>query len=244
MLTATPRRSSWVTDEVQMLRETAREFFRARVVPNHERWAEQQHVDREVWNKAGELGLLCPSIPEEYGGGGGTFAHEAVLIEEQAARVDRASAPASTAHRRPLHLDYGNEEQKRRWLPRHGDAASWSPRIAMTEPGTGSDLQAIKTTALRDGDEYVINGAKTFITNGQHCDLVIVAAKTDPDGRRRGRLADRASRPDRAAASRRGRVPGEDRHARPGHRRAVLRGRPGARVATCSARTRARASSS
>ena len=181
MLTATPRRSSWVTDEVQMLRETAREFFKRESIPNHERWAEQQHVDREYWNKAGEMGLLCASIPEEYGGGGGTFAHEAVLIEEQCRAMD--SAWGNGVHS-PIvaHylLAYGSEEQKQKWLPRMA-SGELVGAIAMTEPGTGSDLQGIKTRAKRDGDEYVIDGAKTFITNGYHCDLLIVAAKTDPE---------------------------------------------------------------
>jgi acyl-CoA dehydrogenase len=181
MLTAAPARSSWVTDEVQMLRETAREFFKRESIPNHERWAEQQHVDREYWNKAGEMGLLLASIPEEYGGGGGTFAHEAVLIEEQTRAMD--SCWGNGVHS-PIvaHylLAYGSEEQKREWLPRMA-SGELVGAIAMTEPGTGSDLQGIKTRAKRDGDEYVISGAKTFITNGYHCDLLIVAAKTDPD---------------------------------------------------------------
>lgn len=181
MITASPHRSSWVTDEVQMLRETAREFFKRESIPNHERWAEQQHVDRSYWNKAGEMGLLLASIPEEYGGGGGSFAHEAVLIEEQTRAMD--SAWGNGVHS-PIvaHyiLNYGTEEQKQEWLPRMA-SGELIGAIAMTEPGTGSDLQGIKTRAKRDGADYVIDGAKTFITNGYHCDLVIIAAKTDPD---------------------------------------------------------------
>jgi acyl-CoA dehydrogenase len=178
MLTATARRSPWMTDELALLRETAREFFRRESIPHHDRWAHQHHVDREFWNKAGEMGLLCASIPEEYGGAGGTFAHEAVILEEQSRAQDSAwgflvHSPI-VAH---YILAYANEEQKQRWLPRmaSGDLVG---AIAMTEPGTGSDLQSIKTRAKRDGDEYVIDGAKTFISNGLHCGLLIIAART------------------------------------------------------------------
>jgi acyl-CoA dehydrogenase len=178
MLTAAPHRSPWMTDELALLRETAREFFRRESVPHHERWAAQKHVDREFWNKAGEVGLLCASIPEEYGGGGGTFAHETIILEEQARAADSAFGGGVhspiVAH---YVLNYGSEEQKRRWLPAMA-AGEMVGAIAMTEPGTGSDLQSIKTRAKRDGDEYVIDGAKTFISNGKHCDLLIIAAKT------------------------------------------------------------------
>src|SRR5690349_961741 len=115
MLTAAPHRSSWMTDELALLRETAREFFRRESIPNHARWAEQKHVDREYWNKAGEMGLLCASIPEQYGGGGGTFAHETVIMEEQARARDSAWGNAVhgpiVAH---YILAYGSEEQKRK----------------------------------------------------------------------------------------------------------------------------------
>jgi acyl-CoA dehydrogenase len=170
-----------MTDELALLRETAREFFRRESIPHHDRWAHQQHVDRELWNRAGEMGLLCASIPEEYGGAGGTFAHEAVILEEQARAQDTAwgflvHSPI-VAH---YILAYASEEQKQRWLPRmaSGDLVG---AIAMTEPGTGSDLQAIKTRARRDRDEYVIDGAKTFISNGLHCGLLIIAARTGTD---------------------------------------------------------------
>jgi acyl-CoA dehydrogenase len=181
MLTATPRRSAWMTDELQMYRESLRSFFAKESTPNQERWGEQQHVDREFWHKAGEIGLLCASIPEQYGGGGGSFAFEVVALEEQAYALDSSfgNAVHSTivAH---YVLAYGSEELKQQWLPAMatGDVVG---AIAMTEPGTGSDLQAIATRAIRDGDEYVITGAKTFISNGLQCDMVIVAAKTDPD---------------------------------------------------------------
>ncbi|OHU19195.1 acyl-CoA dehydrogenase [Mycobacteroides franklinii] len=169
--------------DLDALAELARRFFEKECTPNEQRWGRQQSVDRDVWKRAGELGLLCLSIPEEYGGGGGTFAHEAVVAIEQV----RALAPsfggllhsAIIAH----YINaYGTEEQKKTWLPRmaSGDVVS---AIAMTEPGTGSDLQSIKTKAVKDGDDYLISGAKTFISNGQLADLVVVVAKTDPEGR-------------------------------------------------------------
>lgn len=178
-LAAPPRRSPWMTDELDMLRDLARRFFENESVPNQRRWEKQQHVDREFWEKAGGLGLLCASIPEEYGGGDGTFAHEVVLIEEQARALD--SGFGNSVHSgicAHYILAYGSEEQKQRWLPKMA-SGELIAAIAMTEPGTGSDLQAIKTTAKRDGDEYVVSGAKTFISNGLNADLVIVAAKTD-----------------------------------------------------------------
>lgn len=176
-------RSSWMDKDLDALADLARRFFEKECAPNEERWGQQQHVDRDVWRKAGELGLLCLSIPEEYGGGGGTFAHEAVVAIEQI----RAMAPsfggvlhsAIIAH---YLSSYGTEAQKTTWLPKMASGEVVSA-IAMTEPGTGSDLQAIKTKAVKDGDDYVISGAKTFISNGQLADLVVVAAKTDPEGR-------------------------------------------------------------
>lgn len=166
-------------DDLDALRELARAFYDKELAPNIEKFIDQHHVDRDLWNKAGELGLLCLSIPEEYGGGGGTFAHEAVLIEEQA-RIYDTSWGASLHNGIVAHylLAYGTEEQKRHWLPKMATGEVVGA-IAMTEPGTGSDLQNVKTRALRDGDEYVVNGSKTFITNGQQADLIIVVAKTD-----------------------------------------------------------------
>ncbi|WP_078313123.1 MULTISPECIES: acyl-CoA dehydrogenase family protein [unclassified Mycobacterium] len=168
--------------DLDALAELARRFFEKECTPNEQRWGRQQSVDRDVWKRAGELGLLCLSIPEEYGGGGGNFAHEAVVAIEQV----RALAPsfggllhsAIIAH----YINaYGTEEQKKTWLPKmaSGDVVS---AIAMTEPGTGSDLQSIKTKAVKDGDDYLISGAKTFISNGQLADLVVVVVKTDPEG--------------------------------------------------------------
>ncbi|RZS34266.1 acyl-CoA dehydrogenase [Herbihabitans rhizosphaerae] len=178
-------RSSWMNDDLDALREMTRTFCEKELTPHQERWAEQKEVDRELWNKAGEVGLLCMSIPEEYGGGGGTFAHEAVLLEEQTYAGDSAWGVSVhsgiVAH---YIAGYGTEEQKKRWLPKMA-SGELVGAIAMTEPGTGSDLQNIRTRAIRDGSgddaEYVVNGAKTFITNGAQADIVIVAAKTNPE---------------------------------------------------------------
>ena len=172
-------RSSWENDDLSALRDLARSFCEKEIKPNADKFIEQHHVDRDLWNKAGELGLLCMSIPEEYGGGGGNFAHEAVLIEEQA-RVADSSWGVSLHNGIVAHyiLEYGSEEQKKAWLPKmaSGEAVG---AIAMTEPGTGSDLQNVKTKAIKQGDEYVIDGSKTFITNGGQADIIIVVAKTD-----------------------------------------------------------------
>ncbi|MFI2279500.1 acyl-CoA dehydrogenase family protein [Nocardia beijingensis] len=175
----TTYRSAWLDDDLDALRELARSFFAKELTPNIDKFIEQHHVDREFWNKAGALGLLCASIPEEYGGGGGTFAHEAVLIEEQAKAFD--TSWGATLHSGIVAhylLHYGTEEQKRQWLPKMASGEVVGA-IAMTEPGTGSDLQNVKTKAIRHGDEYVVNGSKTFITNGSQADLIIVVAKTD-----------------------------------------------------------------
>jgi acyl-CoA dehydrogenase len=174
-------RSPWLNDDLDSLAEVARTFFEKECAPNEERWGEQQHVDREVWNKAGDQGLLCMSIPEEYGGGGGDFAAEAVVARQQVHTM-------STSLGLPLHnaiiahyfSAYGTEEQKKYWLPKMASGEVVSA-IAMTEPGTGSDLQGIKTKAVKDGDDYVINGAKTFISNGFHCDVILVVCQTDPE---------------------------------------------------------------
>src|SRR5687768_8195008 len=159
MLTASPTRSSWMDDELALLAETAKEFFRRESLPHQERWAAQKHVHCDFWNKAGEVGLLCASIPEEYGGAGRSFAHEAVIITEQARAGDSAFGNGVhspiVAH---YILKYGTEEQKQSWLPRM-TTGELVGAIAMTEPGTGSDLQGIKTRAVRDGDDYVVNGA-------------------------------------------------------------------------------------
>ncbi|WGP06782.1 acyl-CoA dehydrogenase family protein [Bacillus subtilis] len=172
-------RGTWETQETDDLRELARSFLAKEIVPNEARFAEQKQVDRETWSRAGDAGLLCISIPEEYGGGGGSFAHEAVILQEQGFVGDAAWANSvhSTIIAHYINA-FGTEEQKRKWLPgmASGDIVA---AIAMTEPGTGSDLQNVATKAVRDGDEYVINGAKTFISNGTHADIVIIVARTN-----------------------------------------------------------------
>ena len=172
-------RSPWMDEDLDAFKDLAKNFCEKELTPNVERWMENHQVDRELWRKAGEVGLLCLSIPEEYGGGGGTFAHETVLVEQQARAGDSGWGVllhnAIVAH---YILAYGTEEQKLAWLPKMA-SGEWVGAIAMTEPGTGSDLQSVKTKAVRDGDEYVVSGAKTFITNGGQADVIIVVAKTD-----------------------------------------------------------------
>jgi acyl-CoA dehydrogenase len=166
-----------MNDDVRMFRKTVSQFVQKEFVPQQARWREQRGPDADAWTNAGRAGILLPDLPEEYGGGGGTFAHEAVVLEELAkAGVHFGSAIQSTvAH---YILAYGNEEQKRKWLPplARGERVA---AIAMSEPGAGSDLQALKTSARRDGEHYVINGSKTFITNASHAGLVCLAVKTD-----------------------------------------------------------------
>lgn len=171
--------SPWETDDQRLLREHAAEFFRREATPNQARWAKQQHVDRDFWNKTGDAGLLGLSLPAEYGGGGENFGHEVVITQERAFAHDTAFGfivhSALGSH---YISSYATEEQKKRWIPQMVSGESVIA-VAMTEPGTGSDLQSIRTTAVRDGDEYVINGAKTFISNGVLCDLLVIVAKTN-----------------------------------------------------------------
>jgi acyl-CoA dehydrogenase len=172
-------RPMWMDDEVVAFRDQVRKVFEREFAPQELRWREQHCVDRAVWRRAGELGLLCTSIPAAYGGAGGTFAHEAVVAQEQArALVNSFSINVHSGIVAHYLLAYGSEAQKDRWLPpmARGEIVA---AIAMTEPGAGTDLQAIRTRARRDGDHYVIDGAKTFVTNGHHADLICVAVKTD-----------------------------------------------------------------
>lgn len=165
--------------EHEQFRESVRKFFEQEAVPFHAQWEKDGHIDRALWSKAGEAGMLCSHIPEEYGGMSADFLYSAVVIEEQS-RLGLSGIGFSLHSDivAPYILHYGSEEQKHKYLPKlvSGELVT---AIAMTEPGTGSDLQGVKTTAVLDGDEYVINGSKTFITNGFLADLVIVVAKTD-----------------------------------------------------------------
>ncbi|MFZ7792036.1 acyl-CoA dehydrogenase family protein [Acinetobacter lwoffii] len=164
--------------EHEAFRETVRKFYEKEVIPHTERYESQQHVDRELWNKAGELGLLCATMPEEYGGSGVDRLYSMILIEEQAYAGD--SATGFSLHSDIVAnylLNFGNEAQKQQWLPKMASGEVVTA-IAMTEPGTGSDLQAVRTSAVLDGDDYVINGSKIFITNGYLCDMAIVVCKT------------------------------------------------------------------
>jgi acyl-CoA dehydrogenase len=173
-------RPAWMTEDVVLLEDQARRFIAAEFAPHLEQWHEDHFYPREVWTKAGAAGLLCASMPEEYGGAGGTFAHEAVIDREYSlAGFDTFGASLHSGIVAPYILRYGTEEQKRRWLPKLA-TGELVGAIAMSEPGTGSDLQGVRTTAKRSGNGYVLNGSKTFITNGQHADLIIVVAKTDP----------------------------------------------------------------
>ncbi|MEM7159911.1 MAG: acyl-CoA dehydrogenase family protein [Myxococcota bacterium] len=174
-------RRTILSEEHEIFRTAVRRFVEREVVPHQTRWNEAGSVDRETWRKAGEAGLLCPALSEEHGGPGGDFLHSTVVMEELARVYESGFATA-------LHSDivvpyietYGTPEQKKRWLPgcASGEVVT---AIAMTEPGTGSDLANIKTRARRDGDHWVIDGAKTFISNAILCDLCIVAAKTEEE---------------------------------------------------------------
>lgn len=170
------------TAEHEDFRKTVRRFFETEVVPNRDAWDEQQHVDRVLWNKAGELGLLCVTMPEEYGGLGVDRTYSTILMEEQSYAGD--SGVGFALHSdivAPYINNFGNHEQKLKYLPKLA-SGEMVGAIAMTEPGTGSDLQGVKTTAVLDGDDYVLNGSKIFITNGYLSDLVVVVAKTGSSG--------------------------------------------------------------
>ena len=164
--------------EHEAFRETVRKFYAKEVVPNIEKYEQQQHVDRELWNKAGTMGLLCATMPDAYGGSGVDRLYSMILIEEQAYAMDSSTGFS-------LHSDivanyinnFGNEAQKHYWLTRMASGETVTA-IAMTEPSTGSDLQAVRTTAVLDGDDYIINGSKIFITNGYLCDMAVVVCKT------------------------------------------------------------------
>ena len=170
----------------ELFRDSVRKFLEQEAVPYHHQWEKDGHIDRALWNKAGEAGMLCSHIPEEYGGMAADFLYSTVVIEE-IGRLGLTGIGFSLHSDivAPYILHYGSEAQKQHYLPKlvSGEMVT---AIAMTEPGAGSDLQGVKTTAVLDGDEYVINGSKTFITNGWLADLVIVVAKTDPKAGAKG----------------------------------------------------------
>ncbi|MGI8526170.1 MAG: acyl-CoA dehydrogenase family protein [Pseudolabrys sp.] len=173
-------RPAWMSEDLVLLEDQAQRFINAEFAPQIDRWHEAGIYEREVWTKAGEAGLLCASMPEEYGGAGGSFAHDAVINRELSlAGFDTFGAPLHSGIVAPYILHYGTEEQKKRWLPKLA-TGEMVGAIAMTEPGTGSDLQGVRTSAKKSGNGYTLNGSKTFITNGQHANLIIVVAKTDP----------------------------------------------------------------
>lgn len=175
--------STWMSDEHRALQDAVARFFRERWVPRAAQWREAGMMGADTWREAGAQGLLCASMPEAYGGGGGDFGHDAVILLEQArANLSGFGGGLHSAIVAPYILHYGSEEQKRRWLPKMA-TGELIGAIAMTEPGTGSDLQSVRTTAIRDGngdgDHYVLSGQKVFITNGQNANLIVVVCKTD-----------------------------------------------------------------
>lgn len=174
---------TWHKEDTALVQESSQRFFERELAPHVERWIANEMIDRDAWTKAGQAGMLLADVPSEYGGGGGDFTHEAIILE-QAERSGVGPHMAISVHSTiisPYITKYGTAEQKQRWLT--GMACGEKvAAIAMTEPGTGSDLQGIKTRAERDGNGYRINGQKTFISNGQHADLVLVVARTGSDG--------------------------------------------------------------
>lgn len=178
-------RPSWLDEDLAMYQDTVVRFVETEMLPHDEAARHQGHVGHDLWKRAGELGVLCSDIPEAYGGGGGDFRHEAVLYDAMSRRGLTGMSPSVHSIVAHYFINHGTEAQKQKWLPRlaRGEIVG---AIAMTEPGTGSDLQGVRTRAEKRGDRYVINGSKTFITNGYLAGLVLVVCKTDPTQRARG----------------------------------------------------------
>ena len=170
------------TEDHEAFRQSVRSFLQKEAVPHVAEWEEAGIVDKSIWTKAGAIGMLCPTVPEAYGGLGLDFGYNAIIDEE----ISYAGTPLGFSLQSDIVCDYivqyGSEEQKKQWLPRLVSGETITA-IAMTEPGTGSDLQSIRTSAKKDGNHYVVNGSKTYITNGQNADLILVVAKTDPDAK-------------------------------------------------------------
>jgi acyl-CoA dehydrogenase len=178
--------SPWMDEELHIMRDAVGKFLQKEFVPFMDKWEKQGFVDRDAWLKAGKAGLLCASIPAEYGGGGGNFKHEMVLVEELSyANITGFGNGVHSGIVAHYINSYGTEAQKQKWLPKMASGEIVSA-IAMTEPGAGSDLQAVATTAIRQGEQYVLNGQKTFLTNGMTANLICVVAKTDPAESGRG----------------------------------------------------------
>lgn len=181
----TPYQSQWMDENLEVFRRSVSQFVETEMLPHDEKWRQQQHLDKEFWRKAGAQGFLCTDIPEQYGGGGADFRYEAVFYEEQWRRG--LSGMGQGVHSISAHyiLNHGTEAQKQRWLPKMA-SGEMIGAIAMTEPGTGSDLQGIVTRAVKDGDHYVVNGSKIFITNGYLCELLVLVVRTDPNAGSKG----------------------------------------------------------
>ena len=178
MMNATGKQSPWMNPELEGFRDAVRRFVDNEIVPHGERWRKQQHVDRALWNKGGDMGILCADIPEQYGGSGGTFAHQSIVFEELGYAGDMAfgiHVHAIVAH---YILNQGTEAQKQKYLPLLA-SGEMVAAIAMSEPGAGSDLKGIRTTATANASGYSVNGSKTFISNGYLADLIVVVVKTD-----------------------------------------------------------------
>lgn len=182
-------RSTFYTEDHEAYRESVKEFLRREVEPHHERWEREHAIDPAIWQKAGANGMLGLAVPEEFGGGGEPDYRYRFVLAEEIARTNTTSFGVGLGLQDdiviPYFLDLATPEQKQRWLPGLASGALIGA-IAMTEPGTGSDLQGVRTTARRDGEEWVLDGSKTFISSGIHADLVIVVAKTDPEAGSRG----------------------------------------------------------
>lgn len=177
----------WMTEDLEIFRASVRKLIEREFAPHYDRWNREGIVDRDAWRVAGDAGILCVSMPEEYGGAGGTFAHEAVIAEElEYSGIGIAfSIGLHNAIVAPYYLAYGTEEQRKRWLPKFA-SGEYVSAIAMTEPGTGSDLQGVRTVARKTKSGYAISGQKVFITNGQLADIVLTVCKTDPAEGARG----------------------------------------------------------